>query len=48
LQEIEEDRQRAYQLARSTKAADRRHVGPAFDNLIRSKLRGALPGQRPR
>lgn len=47
-QEIEEDRQRAYQLARSTKAADRRHVGPAFDNLIRSKLRGALPGQRPR
>lgn len=43
-QEIEEDRQRAYQLARSTKAQDRRHVGPAFDRLIRSKLGGNLPG----
>lgn len=47
-QEIEQDRQRAYELARSTKAADRRHVGPAFDRLIRSKLGNTLPDTRPR
>ena len=45
-QEIEEDRQRAYALSRSTKPLDRRQVGPAFDRLIRSKLGNALPGQR--
>lgn len=46
--ETEEDRERAFKLARSTNAQDRRHVGPAFDKLIRSKLGGTLPGQRPR
>ena len=47
-QEIEQDRQRAYQLARSTKPLDRRHVGAAFDKLIRDKLGNGLPGSRPR
>lgn len=45
-QEIEEDRQRAYQLARSTKPLDRRYVGAAFDKLIRSKLGAGLPDTR--
>lgn len=47
-QEIEEDRQRAFQLARSTKPLDRRYTGPAFDKLIRSKLGGGLPNHQPR
>lgn len=47
-QEIEEDRKRAYDLARSTKPQDRRYVGAAFDKLIRSKYGTNLPGARPR
>lgn len=47
-QEVAEDRERAFKLANSRNAQDRRHVGPAFDRLIKSKLGSALPGQRPR
>jgi hypothetical protein len=47
-QEIEQDRERAYALARSTKPQDRRYVGAAFDKLIRSKYGQNLPGARPR
>jgi hypothetical protein len=47
-QEVEQDRKRAFDLARSTNAKDRRYVGPAFDQLIRSKLGAGLPDTRSR
>ncbi len=46
-QEIEEDRKRAFELARSTKPLDRRHAGAAMDKLIRSKLGNGIPDTRP-
>lgn len=46
-QEVEEERKRAFELARTTNARDRRHVGPAFDRLIKAKLGGAIPDTRP-
>lgn len=45
-QEIEADRQRAFNLARSTDPMDRRNAGRAMDNYISKKLGGSLPGQR--
>ncbi len=46
-QEVEEERKRAFELARTTNARDRRHVGPAFDRLIKAKLGNAIPDTRP-
>lgn len=45
-QAIEADRQRAFQLARSTDPMDRRNAGRAMDTYIAGKLNGRLPGQR--
>lgn len=42
-EEVEIDRQRAFELARSSKTEDRRHTGRAFDALIKSKLAARLP-----
>lgn len=42
-EEVEIDRQRAFELARSSKTEDRRHTGRAFDALIKSKLQARLP-----
>lgn len=44
--EIEADRQRAFNLARSTDPMDRRNAGRAMDSYIAKKLGGSLPGQR--
>jgi hypothetical protein len=45
-QEMETDRQRAFNLARSTDPMDRRNAGRAMDHYIAQKLKGSLPGQR--
>lgn len=42
-EEVELDRQRAFELARSSKTEDRRHTGRAFETLIKSKLAARLP-----
>lgn len=46
-QEIEQDRQRAFALARSEKPEDRRQAGRAMDELLRRKLDGRLPTGMP-
>ena len=46
-QEVQQERDRAFQLARSDKPEDRRLAGRAMDALIRSKLGNKLPGQSP-
>ena len=43
-EELQADRDRAFQLARSGKPEDRRAVGKAFDKLIASRIN--VPGQR--
>lgn len=45
-QEIEADRKRAFDLAKSTDPMDRRNAGRAMDDYIRRKLGNRLPGQR--
>jgi hypothetical protein len=45
-QEIEQDRKRAFDLARSTDPNDRRVAGRAMDAYIAKKLGGSLPGRR--
>jgi hypothetical protein len=44
-QELEMDRQRAFQLARSDKPEDKKIAGRAMDELLRKKLGNRLPGQ---
>jgi len=44
-QELEIDRQRAFQLSRSDKPEDRKMAGRAMDELLRKKLGNKLPGQ---
>lgn len=44
--EIETDRQRAFNLARSTNPEDRRLAGRAMDQLLVRKLGSSLPGRR--
>ena len=46
-QEIEQDRQRAFALARSDKPEDRRQVGRAMDELLRRKLGDRMPRSLP-
>ena len=45
-QELDEDRQRAFNLARSTDPNDRRAAGIAMDRYIANKLGNRLPGRR--
>jgi hypothetical protein len=45
-QEIEADRKRAFDLARSTDPLDRREAGRAMDRYLAKKLGNALPGRR--
>lgn len=45
-EEIERDRQRAFNLARSADPLERRMAGPAMDRLIQRKLGNAMPGRR--
>ncbi len=45
-QEIEADRKRAFDLAKSTDPLDRRNAGRAMDTYIANKLGGRLPGRR--
>jgi hypothetical protein len=44
-QELDQDRQRAFQLARSDKPEDKRFAGRAMDQFIKAKLGDKLPGQ---